>query len=96
MNEWENPSAHITLLQNFFEMWWNSRPQSLTFTKDEFMLRAHLGLLTRCIGALYDVAEQISHTKRPLNTKQKRDAFVQFIIAILDWNMDVIVASSPL
>ncbi len=89
IHEWQNTEVHIKLLENFFEAWWQSRPSSLSLTHDKFMLRAHLGLLTRLIGTLYDIAENISHTKC-IDTKEKRDAFISFIITILDWNIGAI------
>lgn len=90
---WQNPASYIASLQVFFDAWYASKPANVVLDRATFDLWVHLGLLTRLVGALYDVEERISHAERWLNTEEKRLLFTSFITDLLDWNLTHITSS---
>lgn len=84
---WRDSALYAASLQVFFDGWYASKPTNVELNRADFDLWVHLGLLTRLMGALYDVEERISHAERWLNTEEKRLLFTGFIIDLLDWNL---------
>lgn len=81
--DFEQSQAHYNYLRKFFARVYALAPVREKRDKDLFHLRWHLVVFERIIGGLYDVAENITHTRKSLGTNKRRDLFIDFLNRLL-------------
>ncbi|OGL71254.1 hypothetical protein A3C17_03840 [Candidatus Uhrbacteria bacterium RIFCSPHIGHO2_02_FULL_53_13] len=84
---WGTPDTYIARFERFLSDWYASKPSDIALDRTTFDQRVHLGLLTRIVGALFDVHKRISHAEHWLDTHERRSRFLSWTTALLDWNL---------
>jgi len=74
---------HFKYLKNFFNLVYSLAPSSEKKNKRIFITKCWLVIFERIIGSYRDVALDIAHIKNNLNTKTKKNLFVNFLDQLL-------------
>lgn len=82
--DFKNPKKHIQHLHKIFKLVYKLAPAKEQARKD-FYKRCWLIVLERCLGALYDVANQTAHVKRNLKSKIIQKEFKNFVLELLNF-----------
>ncbi|MBI4434183.1 hypothetical protein HY632_05405 [Candidatus Uhrbacteria bacterium] len=87
----QHPEMHLRAIERYFAQIIALAPSGETQLPHGAPHHLHhrlaLVLLERIIGAFFDVAESIAHTRSTLATPERRDAFVAFLHALLAWTL---------
>ncbi len=84
---WQDPAAYVPILENFFSQVYTRKPSTYQLETSDYRQRMLLGLLTRLIGGLYDVAETVSHMPKWIDTEKKKEDFISFLTFLINWTL---------
>jgi len=87
ISEFKKPTKHFNYLENFFKQIDKQKPKGI---KVDVIFNGYLIILERIIGALYDIAAEISHARKINSQPKKRKVFINFLNKLLELTLDKI------